>query len=225
MIRTRRKAAGRGFTVMEVMVAVLLLAVAVVSIFGAQFTAVATVDYSRYATTAIQLARCRMSEIELEVVTEGGFEEGDVSQSGDCCEAMEGEENVDLFNCRWELKTVELPDISALLGGGADGGVLGGLDPMGGGAAGIAGGMGMAASFLPMISEVLRQAMRRVTVKVQWDQGVKQREFALSQYLVHPTQGPLQLMHSAMAADALLEEGLMGVTGEDGAGDVRRRNE
>ena len=73
-----------GFTVMEVMVAIMILAVSVVAIFGAQFAAVATTDFSKYTTHAIQLARCRMSEIELEIQVENGFEEGDVISSGDC---------------------------------------------------------------------------------------------------------------------------------------------
>ena len=53
-----------GFTIIEVMVSIMILAVSVVSIFGAQFATVATVGFSRYTTQAMELARCRMSEIE-----------------------------------------------------------------------------------------------------------------------------------------------------------------
>ncbi len=207
---TRRTS--QGFTIMEVMMAVLILAVSVTSIFGAQFAAVATVEYSRYSTHAIQLARCRMSEIELEIQTENGFEESDVVSSGDCCEMLEGELDVD-FSCNWEIKTIDLPDITTLMSG-ADGG-MGMLGDLTGGMGGDMGTgsvqdsmddfgmMGMISSFAPMLSEMLHQAIRRVTVTVEWEQGMrsKKREFVLSQYLTHPTQGPLQLLTAAADAN------------------------
>lgn len=210
-----------GFTIIEVLVSVMLLSLSVVSIFGAQFAAVATTDFARYTTQAIQLAECRMSEIELQVLTEGGFEEGDVTSSGACCEMMEDEESSREFNCNWEIKTIELPDITTLLsGGGADGGLGGGfLEGMGEGM-GESGGdldmLGAISSFAPMISEMLKAGIRRVTVKVEWTQGVRERELVLSQYIVHPTQGPLELMNAAadMAEQIESVEG----AGDEGGG-------
>lgn len=200
-----------GFTIMEVMVAIMILAVSVVSIFGAQFAAVATTEFAKHSTQAIQLAKCRMSEIELEVQVENGFEEADVETTGDCCELLEGESELDEFTCSWEIKTIELPDLSTMMtGGGPDGGggFLGdfGMDDTGDGF----GAMGMASAFAPMLSDMLRQAIRRVTVTVEWNQGSKKKEFVLSQYLTHPTQGPLEMMHNAAnAADMAEEEGLL----------------
>ncbi|MCP4599951.1 MAG: prepilin-type N-terminal cleavage/methylation domain-containing protein [Proteobacteria bacterium] len=196
----------RGFTIMEVMVSVMILAISVVSIFGAQFAAVATTTFSRYTTHAIQLARCRMSEIELEILVENGFEEADVVSSGDCCEMLESDSDVGDFTCNWEIKTIELPDISTLMAsGGPDGGgsMLEDLGLGGGGDDSMEGFgvMGMASAFAPMLSEMLNQAIRRVTVTVEWEQGAKKREFVLSQYLTHPTQGPLQLMQNAATVD------------------------
>jgi len=64
----------------------------------------------------------------------------------------------------------------------------------------------MISGFAPMIGEMLKQAMRRVTVTVAWDQGVRKREFVLSQYIVHPSQGPLQFMHQATTAEEAWDE-------------------
>ena len=100
----------RGFTIMEVMVAIMILAVSVVSIFGAQFAAVATTEYSKHITQAINLAECRMNEIELEVLTDDGFKLGNVESSGECCESMEDEKIGD-YECSWEIKVVEIPDL------------------------------------------------------------------------------------------------------------------
>jgi len=198
-----------GFTIMEVMVSIMILAVSVVSIFGAQFAAVATTEFAKHSTQAIQLARCRMSEIELDIQVENGFEEADVEMEGDCCEMLEGESGLDDFTCSWEIKTIELPDLTTMMtgGGGPDGGggFLGdfGLDDMDDGF----GAMGMASAFAPMLSDMLRQAIRRVTVTVEWKQGSKKKEFVLSQYLTHPTQGPLEFMHNAASAAEMAEDG------------------
>jgi len=192
-----------------VMVAILLLSVSIVSIFGAQFSATASAEYAKHVSQAALLARCRMSELELYFQTEGGFEEGDITNSGECCEVLEGDKNAGLYTCRWEIKTIELPDLSQMMsGGGADGGILGDLSDMSGGdmsggdmsGNGMSGngmaemGMGMVGQFLPMITNLLQQAIRRVTVTVEWKQGSRSKDLQVTQYVVHPTQGPLQLM-------------------------------
>ncbi len=194
-----RNADSRGFTIIEVMVSIMILAVSVVSIFGAQFATVATVGFSRYTTQAMELARCRMSEIELEVQVENGFEQGDITAGGECCEMNESDTKE--FSCSWEIKTIEMPDLLSMMADSQDGGV-GLLGDLGMGDSmddsnDDTGMMGTAMAFLPMLSDMLGQAMRRVTVKVEWTQGKRKRDFVLSQYLVHPTQGPLQLMNAA----------------------------
>ena len=209
-----RAGAGFGFTIMEIMVAIMILAVAVTSIFCAQFSAIATTEYSKNITMAIQLARCRMSEIELEVQTEGGFEESDVISSGTCCEAMEDADNAAPFSCDWEIKMIDLPDITTLLtSGGPDGGTSMLDDPdfsdQADDMAGDLGIMGAASAFAPMLSGMLKEGIRRVTVTVKWKQGVRDLDFNLAQYIVHPTQGPLGLMNAAANAAELAEEAKM----------------
>lgn len=221
--RQRRgpRALGFGFTVIEVMVAVLLLAISVASIFGAQFTAVATADYSQYMTQAVQLARCRMNEIELQFQIDDGFEEGDVTGSGMCCEIVDDETDIEPFECSWEIKMIEFPDVTQMLTSSApDGGMMD--DTMGGGMDDLVDGfdaMGMVSAIAPMITELLRAAIRKVTVKVEWDQGSKHRELEVVQYATHPTQGPLQLLQQASAMDQMADELMTGGgTGADGRG-------
>lgn len=192
----------RGFTIIEVMVAMMILAVSVVSIFGAQFTAVATTEYSKHITQAMALAECRMSEISLKVLTEDGFQLGSVEESGDCCEAMEDEEIGD-YTCSWEIKPVELPDLESMLTeGDADGG-LGLLGDLGLGEAAEDQGddldiFGALSSFMPLLSDMLSEGIRRVTVTVEWKQGTRTPKFVLSQHIVHPTEGSLGLMNQAL---------------------------
>jgi hypothetical protein len=209
-----RVGASFGFTIMEIMVAIMILAVSVTSIFCAQFAAIATTEYSKNITMAIQLARCRMSEIELEVQTEGGFEESDVISSGDCCEIMENEDRAASFSCDWEIKMIDLPDITTLLsGGGPDGGTSMLDDPdfsdQADDMAGDLGIMGAASAFAPMLSGMLKEGIRRVTVTVKWKQGYRDLDFNLAQYIVHPTQGPLGLMNAAATAADIEEQAAM----------------
>jgi prepilin-type N-terminal cleavage/methylation domain-containing protein len=205
----RHDASAPGFTVIEVMVAILILAVSVTAIFGAQYAAVVSVEYSRGITSAVQLARCKMSEIELEFLTEGGFEEGDATGSGECCEAAEGEDKE--FSCRWEIKRIELPDPSQMMSAGGLGDDLTGGDAasgMFGGGMGMGMGMeaGLISSLAPMITGMLEEAIRRVTVTVEWRQGSRERRLEVVQYVTHPTQGPLELMQQSMLMQQVEDE-------------------
>jgi type II secretion system protein I len=225
---------GRGFTIIEVMVAMLIFAIAIVSIFGAQFSAISTTEFARHTTMATELARCRMSELELEFLQNGGFEEGDVTQSGPCCEALDGDENAADYTCSWEIKTIVLPDVTQMMSG-ADGGLGGGMfDDLMGDSTGdesgddAMGGMGMdmISAFLPTVTDLLEQAIRRVTVTVEWElSSGDKRDLSVVQFVVHPTQGPLQLLQQASATDQMAEQLGLGEDGQQtaapGGGDTK----
>lgn len=201
---TRRQDAA-GFTIMEVMVAIMILAVSVVSIFAAQFAAVATTEFSRGITHAVNLAECKMNEIELQILTEDGFQLGEVTEHGECCEAAE-DADLDDFTCEWEIVPVELPSFVDMLSEGDGGlGLFGDLDlgasPDDSNEADE--GMDLFSSlesFAPMLSDMLAEGIRRVTVTVHWKQGNREPHFTLSQFIVHPTEGSLGLLNAAMTA-------------------------
>jgi general secretion pathway protein I len=212
----RKSSTTRGFTVIEIMVAVLLLSSSLVAIFAAQFAAVATTSYARNITRATQLARCKMNELELLFVEEG-FQEGDVSESGECCEFLEGDVP-DSFSCEWVVETVTFPDMTESMNESVDGGESG--EGAGGLMSQIAGGneavgsmmgdqsfddmadmgMDMISSLMPMITGLLEHAIRRVTIRVRWQEGTVQKDFELMQYVTHPSQGPLKLMQEMNTA-------------------------
>ncbi|MBN2716188.1 MAG: prepilin-type N-terminal cleavage/methylation domain-containing protein [Deltaproteobacteria bacterium] len=217
----------RGFTVIEIMVATLVLSSSLVAIFAAQFAAVATTTYARNITQATQLAKCKMNELELSFI-EDGFQEGSVSESGDCCEFLEGE-IPDGFRCDWKVETVTFPDMSdnlsdSLMGeDGEEGGAADIMSQVTGGATGMESmmqsgqmddmasmGMDMISTLMPMVTDLLEQAIRRVTVKVTWKEGVVEKDFELTQYVTHPSQGPLKLMQEMNTAEDVMNT----VTGE-----------
>lgn len=191
-----------GFTIIEIMVAILLLSASLVAIFGAQFAAVSSTNFARNITQATQLGRCKMSELEI-LFVQDGFQEGDIDESGECCEFLEGEQKTE-FSCSWEIKTIVFPDMSEMMS--EDDSDEGMLDD--GDSSDMMADMGMGAvgALLPMFTEILQQAIRRVTVTVEWPQGNQTKSFELIQYVVHPTQGPLQLLQEANSANEMMEE-------------------
>ena len=61
--RSHRSTA-RGFTLLEVLVAVAILGLGLTTILSAQFSAVIGTAHARHMSVAVGLARCKMSELE-----------------------------------------------------------------------------------------------------------------------------------------------------------------
>jgi len=214
-----RGASFRGFTLLEVMVAIAILGLSLAVILSSQVGLFSGVQRTQNLTLATGLARCRMSEVEVELL-EKGFQLLDVIEEGPCCEAEEDR----TFACEWRVERVELPemtDLATLAGEGA--GDDGSSDPlsklmelkdkgkewlstMGGtgvpdlgalvGAFGddpTAGMQGIATSLMglvyPNLKPMLEASIRRVTVTVRWQEGVRDRTLVLSQFVTRPEEG------------------------------------
>src|SRR5690606_36835678 len=100
----KRKVLG-AFTLLEVMVAVAILAVAMTAIFSSEGGAIRAGARTRQMTTATLLARCKMAEVEEQMAREGFpavVAEGDDA----CCVCGEHEG----FTCHWQVEQVMLLD-------------------------------------------------------------------------------------------------------------------
>lgn len=124
------RSARRGFSLLEVMVAVALFGAVVTTILSAQAGLVAGNQTAANMSQAVMLGRCRMSELEEKQLKLGfpEIEEKDSSQV--CCD----EKEVPGFSCDWQVERVTLPQIigsdggaGLLLGGGLglDAGAIG----------------------------------------------------------------------------------------------------
>lgn len=128
----------RGFTLLEVMVAVAILGLGLTAILSAQAGAFAASGHARNLSMSLGLARCKMTEVE-EKLQKEGFQELDTVESGICCE---GDETPGV-RCNWKVEKPLLPEaklgdlnLNASLGSGlgsgdmsALGAVLGGNAP------------------------------------------------------------------------------------------------
>lgn len=191
-----------GFTLLEVMVAVAILAVSLTAIFASQGTAIKVAHRARKVTVAALLARCKMAEIEERMIEDGSFPAIELSEVDECCE--DGE--VEGFECEWIVERVELPEANLEGDGaeseeletdGAEGGAAGAIGDLASGEgkvgdmlSGMGGGGGdmiteLAMSYAyPILQPAFEEQIRRAKVTVRWSEGGREHEFDVVQYLV-----------------------------------------
>jgi general secretion pathway protein I len=222
-----RRRMDRGFTLLEVMVAVAILGLGLTAILSAQAGAFASAAHTRNLSAAVGLARCKMSEVEEEKLRDG-FQELDENETGPCC----GDDETPGMRCAWRVEKPQLPepkfgdldlqsglDLTTPTGplAGLAGGTAGQGLPADGtpgdvasalGAAGGAFDMSGITSMLmglvyPNVKTIFDASARRVTVSVLWREGNKEQSLEISQWIT--SAGPAGLALS-QAADAAAKE-------------------
>ncbi len=94
----------RGFTLLEVLVAISILGLGLTIVLSSQAGLFASNQRAAKVTVASNLLRCKMSEVEIELL-KNGFPAVDQQDSGECCE----DESDAQFTCEWAVETIELP--------------------------------------------------------------------------------------------------------------------
>lgn len=113
--RTSRNGDLLGFTLLEVMVAVAILGLALTVILSAQTGLHGASARNHTTSLALGLARCKMAEVE-EQMLKLGYPEIDSMDEGACCA---DERRADI-QCVWKIERIEMPDPSLT---GGDGGL------------------------------------------------------------------------------------------------------
>jgi general secretion pathway protein I len=191
-----RPGARSGFTLLEVMVALAVLAGALMALADLSGSALRNFGYSRDLSVATLLARGKMAEIE-EKYEDSGFTDFDEAESGTF--ADQGQPGI-----RWNLE-LKRPDgsmsaeqlLGAFLGTGGDdvgtqellGKLLGGASAAGGkgGPSSAApGGLlgGVLQTQLTAFSEELKKSVRLAVMKISWKDGKTEHAFDISTYMV-----------------------------------------
>jgi general secretion pathway protein I len=112
----------RGFSLLEVLMAVALFGAVVTIILSAQAGLVGRNKTAANMSQAIELGRCRMSELE-EKQLKLGFPEIEEKDSNPiCCSDKE----VSGFSCEWQVERITLPQQTTLGGDAGLGSLLGG---------------------------------------------------------------------------------------------------
>jgi prepilin-type N-terminal cleavage/methylation domain-containing protein len=199
----------RGFTLIEVLLAVLALGLFFSAAFAKQAESVVLESRSRLEAIASAQVRCKMSEIELLMLTEG-FPATDEEDEGPCCEAFEDER----FQCRSSVSTILLPSMAdlqqALQPDVTEMSLVGTGDTEGTSAMEQAQGFltGRAlGQILPTLQGLLEGAIRKVEVTVFWRYRNRLYDFTVSQYVTDTSQGALGTFLQADLVQRLLTGG------------------
>lgn len=186
----------RGFTLLEVMIAVAILGLSLTAIFSSEVGAANVAARARRQNIAATLARCKMGEIE-QVIQIEGLPAIEKKDSDNCCEHAP----VDGFECEWIVERIILPELGSQ--GDEDDGTsdkdksnqrlteaYDEVNSQGGtpqeviaGQAGNLTTMALQIGF-PILKPFLEEQVRRAKVTVHWDEGPTQRGFDVIQYLV-----------------------------------------
>jgi general secretion pathway protein I len=147
------RGSSRGFTLLEVLVAVAILGLGLTIVSSAQTGVFWSYSKATKLSQAPGLLRCKMAEVELKLLRDG-YPLLDDEDEGDCCE----DSDIEGYSCSWKVQKVELPQMPlggmigsgdagvpsdpSLVGNGELGSVtpsLGNLGPLGALASGNAG--------------------------------------------------------------------------------------
>jgi general secretion pathway protein I len=94
----------RGFTLLEVLVAIAILGLGMTAILSAQTGLFASSSYAEKISLASGKVRCRLSELELKLNKEG-YPLTDQKDEGNCC----NDEVTPGYKCKWKIEKIELP--------------------------------------------------------------------------------------------------------------------
>lgn len=207
----------RGFSLLEVMVAVSIFGLALTVILAAQGGLSASNSTAARLGTATTLGRCKMTEVEEKLLKNGYPLIDQIDTDQYCCE----EKETPGFRCDTRVEKIELPQgnqgsgmdagldlggmgsLGGLLGGG-DGGITGTQLQLDGGIQGLTSQLGQQASagnvqglltmvmgmVYPSLKPTFEASIRRITVRVKWKEGPNERELNLVQYVTRPQPPP-----------------------------------
>lgn len=102
----------QGFTLLEVLVAMAILGLGLTSILSAQAGLFASSLRSERVTLASNLARCKLSELEVDLLRLG-YQLTEQKGEGACCV----NENESTYSCTWKVEPVVLPEMNLNLTG------------------------------------------------------------------------------------------------------------
>jgi general secretion pathway protein I len=187
----------RGFTLLEVMIAMAILSGALVWLVVGVSRNIKAENHAKLMTTANFLAREKMVDLEDDLYDKG-FGEFEKEQTG----AFD-DKGFSRFSWRAIVDKVELPSAEqlqtvlsnaqqarqTLQGGGSDPSLQGqaGLNAQGSGSSSsnpLTAGASALSSQFGIIKDVLEQAIRRVTIKISWLEGRTPSEVELIAYYV-----------------------------------------
>ncbi len=169
----------QGFTLLEVMIALAILAISLTGLFVVVGNSIRTSYHARMMSQATLLCRYKLAEIEEEFLQRGFSDQGlSVEQEGAFFEGAENnpfdqdrslKENYGNFQYRYTIEKIQLPGLEQMLGGFAGNANLGSSE---GSSAKSGSGMAGGPDFLiNQVKSTIEQKVRKVTMQVLWEES------------------------------------------------------
>jgi prepilin-type N-terminal cleavage/methylation domain-containing protein len=181
-LQVKQRGAPRGYTLMEVLIAMTLLALVLTVLLGTQATHTRVGASANEMAVATLLGRAKMLDVESELAADG-FNEGSQSDSGDF-----RKEGFGYYKWEVEVEPVELDETASdellsqangqLFGEGAEG--TGGTFT---GNAAFASYLPLVVGLLPDFINRIGEKVRRVTLVITWEGARGEQKLTLVQYL------------------------------------------
>ena len=189
MNHTRTAGLGRkGYTLLEVLIALSILATAMTALAGSIGVSSRQALFSYDLTTATQLARSKMIDMEYEVIREQ-FPNRELNYSGsfDDYKGFTWEAKIELVEIPDEAREELLGKINQqLFGSGEAQGALQGN-------AAFSSALPLLVSQVPNIINRVGQKIRRITIRVEFPYGRTTHPVVLEQYVVDQSNGQFEL--------------------------------
>ncbi|MFV8749827.1 type IV pilus modification PilV family protein [Nannocystaceae bacterium ST9] len=168
-----------GFTLLEVLVAVAILAISLTSLLGSQLNSIQATRYARDISVAALLAEWQIVELETKVRKEG-FVNSDVEIDGDFAD-----QGWDEFEWACTVHFVELPEYNQMIeakegadeeSGKKDDNMVDAGDQM----------FGALGLVWPMVKAAIENSIRKVTCTVTWTSGNIDYEYDIQTFWTNP---------------------------------------
>jgi prepilin-type N-terminal cleavage/methylation domain-containing protein len=211
----------RAFTLLEVMVAIALLALGLMMLLQVQARSIQLAQQARNMSVATGLARAKLYDCQ-EDFRKKGFSIGDYDEEGKF-----DEEGFDTFfwECHAYKPKLPVPDATDITTGLSDGAqAAAGQNEQLSGLAGAASGAGEAASMgagmiapiLAQVSQVVGESIREMVIIVRWQEGEGFEELRVATHVIDTSQ--INAVAPGISAQAGAMGGMMGGGGGGGGG-------
>ena len=175
-----------GFSLLEVMVALAILSVGLVTLVQVQARSAQLAILGREMTVATMLARGKLYDCQVDLLKKG-FSIGDYEAEGNFDDEGQPDFFWECHGYKPEMPIGEVGDLSAATSALG----MGGDDAAGAGAPNPAGEMGMSflGPVLTQMSTVMGDSIRELVVIVRWGSGVDQQEMIVTTHVID--KGPV----------------------------------
>ncbi len=186
----------RGYTIMEVVIAMAILAMSLVVLLGTQSNSVVYSERANQMAIAALMARSKMIDVEHEIL-EDGF--------SDFTEQMGGDFRDEGFpDMRWEaiIDVVEItPDAEAEFGAAVNEELFGSGDEGGSltGASSVSQFLPMIVAQIPVFINDIGERVRRVTLVIEWDDRGGVQQLTVQSFVVNLSEAEEPLVDPSLA--------------------------